>query len=89
MQRLYFNFTTGDVRLVPDASCPPMTEETSFPNAIVPDDVTMGMVSFVFKNGLLQPEIKYPSIQTTTPAAATTVSTAAAPSPNGETNVSA
>lgn len=82
MQRLYFNFTTGDVRLVPEATCPPMSEETSFPNAIVPDDVTMDMVSFVFKNGLLQPEIKYPSIQTTTP-------TAAAPSPTGETNASA
>ena len=84
MQRLYFNFTTGDVRLVPDATCPPMAEETSFPNAIVPDDVRMDMVSFVFQNGLLQPEIKYPSIQITTPAAAT-----AAASPTEETNVSA
>jgi hypothetical protein len=89
MQRLYFNFTTGDVRLVPDATCPPMTEETSFPNAVVPDDVTMDMVSFVFKNGLLQPDIKYPSIQTTTSAAATAASTVPAPSPTGATNASA
>jgi hypothetical protein len=69
MQRLYFNFQSGDVRLVPDAACPHISEETSFPNAFVPDDVTMDMVSFVFKNGLMYPEIKYPSIQTTTPAA--------------------
>jgi hypothetical protein len=72
MQRLYFNFQTGDVRLVPNAACPAMTEETSFPNAFVPDDVTMDMVSFVFKNGLMYPEFKYPSIQTTTPAAPAT-----------------
>lgn len=72
MQRLYFNFQSGDVRLVPDAACPSISEETSFPNAFVPDDVTMDMVSFVFKNGLMYPEIKYPSIQTTTPAAPAT-----------------
>jgi hypothetical protein len=69
MQRLYFNFQSGDVRLVPDATCPPIEHETSFPNAVLADDVTMDMVSFVYKNGLLYPEIKYPSIQTTTPAA--------------------
>lgn len=81
MQRLYFNFQIGDVRLVPDSTCPPMAAETSFPNAIVADDVTMDMVSFVFKNGLLYPEIKYPSIQSTTPAAMITDSGAPNVSP--------
>ena len=68
MQRLYFNFETGDVRLVPDASCPPMESETSFPNALVPDDVTMEMVSFKFTNGRIEPDILFPKIPITTPA---------------------
>lgn len=52
---------------MPESACPPMNEETSFPNAVVPDDVTMDMVTFVFKNGLIQPDIKYPSIQAKKP----------------------
>ena len=68
MQRLYFNFEIGDVRLVPDASCPPMESETSFPNALVPDDVTMEMVSFKFANGRIEPDIHFPKIPITTQA---------------------
>jgi hypothetical protein len=68
MQRLYFNFETGDVRLVPDASCPSMEDETSFPNALVPDDVTMEMVSFKFANGRIEPDIHFPKIPIATPA---------------------
>ncbi len=67
MQRLYFNFETGDVRLVPDASCPSMEDETSFPNALVPDDVTMEMVSFKFANGRIEPDIHFPKIPIATP----------------------
>ena len=65
MQRLYFNLATGDVRLVPDVQCPTMDKETSFPNTLVPDDVTLDMVSFKIVNGVVQPQIKYPSIATT------------------------
>jgi len=67
MQRLYFNFAAGDVRLVPDTNCPPMENDTSFPNALVPDDVTMEMVSFKFVNGHIEPEIQYPKIPVTAP----------------------
>ena len=67
MQRLYFNFETGDVRLVPDASCPPMESETSFPNALVSDDVTMEMVSFKYANGRIEPDIHFPKIPIATP----------------------
>lgn len=71
MQRLYFNFETGDVRLVPDDSCPPLELETCFPNALVPDDVTMEMVSFKFSNGRIEPDIHFPKIPVTTPAVPT------------------
>lgn len=30
MQRLYFNFQKGDVRLAPLADCPAIEDETSF-----------------------------------------------------------
>jgi len=44
-----------------------MEDDTSFPNALVPDDVTMEMVSFKFVNGHIEPEIQYPKIPVTTP----------------------
>jgi hypothetical protein len=69
MQRLYFNFDTGDVRLVPVATCPPIEEESVFPNADVPDNVTMEMITFKVVSGRLEPHITYPAIATTTPAA--------------------
>lgn len=80
MQRLYFNFAAGDVRLAPDANCPPMESETSFPNALVPDNVTMEMVSFKLANGHIEPEILYPKIPVTTPTAPP-----ATPSPDATT----
>ena len=68
MQRLYFNFQQGDVRLVPLALCPAMEDETSFPNVDVPDDVTMEMIGFKAVDGRLDPVITYPVIATTTPS---------------------
>lgn len=66
MQRLYFNFARGDVRLVPLADCPAIEDETSFPNADIPDDVTMEMISFKAVDGRLDPVITYPPIPITT-----------------------
>jgi len=66
MQRLYFNFAQGDVRLVPQEQCPPLEFETSFPNAELPDDVTMEMISFKSIDGLIVPVITYPAIPMTT-----------------------
>ncbi len=66
MQRLYFNFQKGDVRLVPLEVCPAIEDETSFPNADIPDDVTMDMISFKSVDGRLDPVITYPSIPITT-----------------------
>ena len=68
MQRLYFNFGTGDVRLVPVAGCPSIEEETVFPYADIPDDVTMEMISFKAVDGRMEPHITYPPIATTIPA---------------------
>ncbi len=65
MQRLYFNFQKGDVRLVPLEVCPSIEDETSFPNADIPDDVTMEMISFKAVEGRLDPVITYPSISIT------------------------
>ena len=65
MQRLYFNFARGDVRLVHLADCPAIEDETSFPNADIPDDVTMEMISFKALDGRLDPVITYPSIPIT------------------------
>lgn len=65
MQRLYFNFQKGDVRLVPVDVCPAIEDETSFPNADIPDDVTMDMISFKAVEGRLDPVITYPSIPIT------------------------
>jgi hypothetical protein len=65
MQRLYFNFQKGDVRLVPLADCPAIEDEISFPNADIPDDVTMEMISFKAIDGRLDPVITYPSIPIT------------------------
>ena len=62
MQRLYFNFSGGDVRLVPLSSCPSIEEETNFPNTDVPDNVTLSMISFKWVDGLLVPQINYPKI---------------------------
>jgi hypothetical protein len=62
MQRLYFNFAKGDVRLLPLAECPPLEFETSFPNAELPDDVTLEMISFKSVDGLIVPVITYPEI---------------------------
>lgn len=66
MQRLYFNFQQGDVRLVPVDLCPALEAETSFPNADVPDDVTMEMIGFKVVDGRLDPVITYPTIPSTT-----------------------
>ena len=66
MQRLYFNFARGDVRLAPLADCPAIEDEISFPNADIPDDVTMEMISFKSVEGRLDPVITYPSIPITT-----------------------
>jgi hypothetical protein len=65
MQRLYFNFQKGDVRLVSLEVCPSIEDETSFPNADIPDDVTMEMISFKAVEGRLDPVITYPSIPIT------------------------
>lgn len=65
MQRLYFNFQKGDVRLVLVDVCPAIEDETSFPNADIPDDVTMEMISFKAVEGRLDPVITYPSIPIT------------------------
>ncbi len=65
MQRLYFNFAKGDVRLVPVEDCPPLDRETSFPNVVVPDEVTMEMISFQVVAGQIQPLITYPTIPVT------------------------
>ncbi len=65
MQRLYFNFQKGDVRLVPLEVCPSIEDEISFPNADIPDDVTMEMISFKAVEGRLDPVITYPSIPIT------------------------
>jgi hypothetical protein len=65
MQRLYFNFQKGDVRLVPTDGCPAIEDETSFPNADIPDDVTMEMISFKAVEGRFDPVITYPSIPIT------------------------
>ncbi len=65
MQRLYFNFQKGDVRLVPLEVCPSIEDENSFPNADIPDDVTMEMISFKAVEGRLDPVITYPSIPIT------------------------
>ncbi len=62
MQRLYFNFAKGDVRLLPLAECPSLEFETSFPNAELPDDVTLEMISFKSVDGLIVPVITYPEI---------------------------
>lgn len=70
MQRLYFNFGTSDVRLVPVYTCPPIEEETVFPNADLPDDVTLDMISFKVVDGRIEPHVTYPSIPTTTTATA-------------------
>ena len=67
MQRLYFNFAQGDVRLVPLHECPPLANETSFPNAEMRDDVTLEMISFKSIDGLMVPVITYPAIPITTP----------------------
>lgn len=71
MQRLYFNFARGDVRLAPLEECPPMDLETSFPNADIPDNVTMDMISFKVVGGMTEPVITYPSIPSSEPGAAT------------------
>ncbi len=70
MQRLYFNFAKGDVRLAPVEDCPPLERETSFPNVDVPEEVTMEMISFQVVAGQIQPVITYPAIPVTTTGAA-------------------
>lgn len=45
--------------------CPLIEDETSFPNADIPDDVTMEMISFKAVDGRLDPVITYPSIPIT------------------------
>lgn len=60
MKRLYFNFPASIVKLVPEAECPPMDQETVFPNAALADDVTLDMVSFALKDGQMVPVITYP-----------------------------
>jgi hypothetical protein len=50
---------------VPLEVCPSIEDETSFPNADIPDDVTMEMISFKAVEGRLDPVITYPSIPIT------------------------
>jgi hypothetical protein len=50
---------------VPLEVCPSIEDETSFPNADIPDDVTMEMISFKAVDGRLDPVITYPSIPIT------------------------
>ncbi len=65
MQRLYFNFDRGDVRLLPFENCPPLEYETSFPNVDLPDEVSMEMIRFEMVAGQVQPVITYPSLPVT------------------------